>query len=103
MRNVLAVLGVSIFLALSAPICGEAQSSSETYRQLDLFGEVFNRVRADYVDEVDDVHLGFFLLIIGVPPRAFDLAFVESLEQYRGKLIERIELVGRQVVGSWRG
>jgi len=57
MRNVLAVLGVSIFLALSAPIYGEAQSSSETYRQLDLFGEVFNRVRADYVDEVDDEKL----------------------------------------------
>ena len=57
MRNVLAVLGVSIFLALSAPISGEAQSSSETYRQLDLFGEVFNRVRADYVDEVDDEKL----------------------------------------------
>lgn len=57
MRNLLAVLGVSIFLALSAPTFGEAQSSSETYRQLDLFGEVFNRVRADYVDEVDDEKL----------------------------------------------
>ena len=34
-----------------------AQSNSETYRQLDLFGEVFNRVRADYVDEVDDEKL----------------------------------------------
>ena len=43
------------------------------------------------VDEVDDVHLVFFHHVIGVPPRAFDLAFVESLEQYRGKLIERIE------------
>src|SRR4029077_2123487 len=28
------------------------QSSSETYRQLDLFGEVFERVRSDYVEEV---------------------------------------------------
>ena len=57
MRNVLAVLGISILLAVSAPTYAEAQSSSETYRQLDLFGEVFNRVRADYVDEVDDEKL----------------------------------------------
>jgi len=56
MRNVLAVLGISFFLAVSAPNA-DAQSSSETYRQLDLFGEVFNRVRADYVDEVDDEKL----------------------------------------------
>ena len=32
-------------------------SSSDTYRQLDLFGEVFERVRADYVDEVSDQQL----------------------------------------------
>ncbi|HLI22427.1 MAG TPA: PDZ domain-containing protein, partial [Stellaceae bacterium] len=32
-------------------------SSSDTYRQLDLFGEVFERVRADYVDEVSDQKL----------------------------------------------
>lgn len=57
MRNVLAVLGVSIFLAVSVHTSTDAQSSSKTYRQLDLFGEVFNRVRADYVDEVDDEKL----------------------------------------------
>jgi carboxyl-terminal processing protease len=33
------------------------QSSSETYRQLDLFGEVFERVRSDYVEEVSDQQL----------------------------------------------
>jgi carboxyl-terminal processing protease len=33
------------------------QSSSDTYRQLDLFGEVFERVRADYVEEVSDQQL----------------------------------------------
>ncbi len=36
MRNVLAVLGISFFLAVSAPTYADAQSSSETYRQLDL-------------------------------------------------------------------
>ena len=32
-------------------------TSSDTYRQLDLFGQVFERVRADYVDEVSDQQL----------------------------------------------
>jgi carboxyl-terminal processing protease len=32
-------------------------SSSDTYRQLDLFGEVFERVRADYVENVTDEQL----------------------------------------------
>ncbi|SLN13412.1 S41 family peptidase [Oceanibacterium hippocampi] len=29
-------------------------ASSETYRQLNLFGDVFERIRKDYVEEVDD-------------------------------------------------
>jgi carboxyl-terminal processing protease len=33
------------------------QSTSDTYRQLDLFGEVFERVRADYVEQVTDEQL----------------------------------------------
>jgi carboxyl-terminal processing protease len=33
------------------------ETSSDTYRQLDLFGQVFERVRADYVDEVTDQQL----------------------------------------------
>jgi carboxyl-terminal processing protease len=35
----------------------DPQTSSETYRQLDLFGEVFERVRGDYVEEVSDQQL----------------------------------------------
>ena len=31
--------------------------ASETYRQLDLFGEVFERIRAQYVEEVSDAEL----------------------------------------------
>lgn len=39
------------FLALA----GTANAtSSETYRQLNLFGDVFERVRSDYVEDVDD-------------------------------------------------
>src|SRR5579863_8883160 len=34
-----------------------AQQDADTYRELDLFGQVFERVRADYVDKVSDKHL----------------------------------------------
>ena len=53
------VLSVSAVLSLLlAPAAVNAQSNtSETYRQLDLFGDVFERVRADYVNEVGDEQL----------------------------------------------
>ncbi len=44
-----------LFLSPVMPLGQE--SSSETYRQLNLFGEVFERVRADYVEEVGDREL----------------------------------------------
>ena len=46
------------FLALWAmapmPVAAQQPNTSETYRQLDLFGQVFERVRSDYVEEVQD-------------------------------------------------
>jgi carboxyl-terminal processing protease len=36
---------------------GAKAASSDTYRQLGLFGEVFERVRADYVEKPDDSKL----------------------------------------------
>ncbi len=53
------LLSVSAVLALLlTPVAADAQSNtSETYRQLDLFGDVFERVRADYVKEVSDEQL----------------------------------------------
>ena len=53
-------IGTAIGLfALQAFWSGEPANaaSSETYRQLDLFGDVFERVRADYVEETDDAEL----------------------------------------------
>jgi len=32
-------------------------AASDTYRELDLFGDVFERVRADYVEKPDDSKL----------------------------------------------
>ena len=36
---------------------GEARESADTYRQLDLFGHIFERVRHSYFEEVEDVEL----------------------------------------------
>ncbi|WP_119462906.1 S41 family peptidase [Rhodospirillaceae bacterium SYSU D60014] len=44
-------------LVLILPFVGTAENNSETYRQLNLFGDVFEKVRADYVEEVSDKEL----------------------------------------------
>ncbi|MGA3138857.1 MAG: S41 family peptidase [Xanthobacteraceae bacterium] len=49
---VLATQPHSIFVGSSAKA-----ASSDTYRQLNLFGDVFERVRADYVEKPDDAKL----------------------------------------------
>jgi carboxyl-terminal processing protease len=54
-------LGVLLIAAICLPFLwfsGPAQTAnSETYRQLNLFGDVFERVRASYVEEVKDSQL----------------------------------------------
>lgn len=53
--QIAAVLAV---LLIALPQFSPAQeNSSDTYRQLKLFSEVFERVRADYVEEVSDQQL----------------------------------------------
>ena len=49
--------GVVIGQALSIPETLAQTKTSDTYRQLDLFSQVFERVRADYVDKVSDQQL----------------------------------------------
>lgn len=51
-----AALAISVH-TLVAPQGMAIAASSETYRQLDLFGRVFERVRTDYVEEPDDEEL----------------------------------------------
>ena len=47
----------AVFL-LTAPVPAAAQSNTtDTYRLLNLFGDVFERVRADYVEDVSDEKL----------------------------------------------
>ena len=48
----------SVRAVLAAPYTTRAQSNNdETYRQLTLFGDVFQRVRSDYVEQVSDQEL----------------------------------------------
>src|SRR5437016_1290793 len=48
-----AVVAVALF-SLRQDLGAASPNSAETYKQLNLFGEVFERVRADYVDDVSD-------------------------------------------------
>jgi carboxyl-terminal processing protease len=53
-----AAAGVAVALIASPPRIvldgARAQTAAETYRQLSLFGDVFERLRADYVEKPDD-------------------------------------------------
>ena len=55
MRRAL-LTGIAGILIVTAPVSVIAESS-DTYRQLNLFGDVFERVRADYVVDVTDKDL----------------------------------------------
>ena len=54
MRNVF--IGMVFGVLLAIPLTG-LTANSDTYRQLDLFGDVFERVHTDYVTEVEDKEL----------------------------------------------
>ncbi|MEZ5846186.1 MAG: S41 family peptidase [Geminicoccaceae bacterium] len=51
----IALLATGSVALAAVPAC--AQSSSDTFRQLKLFGEVYEKVRAEYVEEVSDQEL----------------------------------------------
>src|SRR5574341_1446211 len=63
-KTLLVLLGAVVGAALTlfavqprvifAGISAKAAASSDTYRQLNLFGDVFERVRSDYVEKPDD-------------------------------------------------
>ncbi|MDA0703125.1 MAG: S41 family peptidase [Proteobacteria bacterium] len=57
-KTTLAALAIGVGL-IAAPLAapGQEDTSSDTYRQLELFGDVFERVRASYVEEVTDEQL----------------------------------------------
>ena len=55
--------GICLTLLVTAPqgaqwvAAAKAATSADTYAQLNLFGEVFERVKADYVEKPDDTKL----------------------------------------------
>ncbi len=57
MKKRFALIAAVSVLALVATAPTATEKSSDTYRQLDLFGAVFERVRSSYVDKVTDKKL----------------------------------------------
>ena len=55
LRNLAVLAAVLLAVPIATTIAQE--DKSDTYRQLKLFGDVFERVRADYVEEVTDEEL----------------------------------------------
>jgi carboxyl-terminal processing protease len=53
----LAVLTAVTLLAFVLPVSSQTANNSDTYEQLRLFGDVFERVRSDYVEETTDEQL----------------------------------------------
>ena len=56
MRNLLKTITV-LTLLVAFPASAPAASNEETFRQLELFGDIFERVRSFYVDETVDKEL----------------------------------------------
>ncbi len=56
LKKFLSMISLILIVTLPSATLGQ-NNSSETYRQLDLLGDVFERVRADYVKEVSDKKL----------------------------------------------
>ncbi|KJZ18926.1 S41 family peptidase [Loktanella sp. S4079] len=53
-----AALGLVTTIQVAGPLVAQdVQESTSVYEQLDLFGDIFERIRSDYVQEVDDKEL----------------------------------------------
>lgn len=57
MRNFIPAVAFATMLAFVPAASQAAETDEETFRQLELFGDIFERVRAQYVDETTDKQL----------------------------------------------
>src|SRR5262245_35574330 len=73
-----AIAGAGLTLLVAHPrivsVGSRAEAAlSDTYKQLNLFGEVFERVRADYVEKPDDsklVQSAIHGMLVGLDPHS---------------------------------
>lgn len=94
-----AIAGLVIAVQVSGPITAQENKRLQTtYEQLDLFGDIFERIRSTYVEEVDDVAL-IEAAINGMltsldphssylPPKDYDDMQVETKGEFGGLGIE---------------
>ncbi|MEO0929134.1 MAG: S41 family peptidase, partial [Pseudomonadota bacterium] len=52
-----AALGLLVTSQIAGPLLAQESDRANVYEQLDLFGDIFERIRAQYVEEVDDKEL----------------------------------------------
>lgn len=57
MRKFISAVAFATMLAFVPVASHSAETDEETFRQLELFGDIFERVRAQYVDETSDKEL----------------------------------------------
>ena len=87
-----AAAGVAVTLVTTQPRLllegarAQAAAAADTYRQLSLFGDVFERVRADYVEKPDDGKLIEFgdQRHAGRARSAFELHGYQELPRHAG-------------------
>ncbi len=52
------LMGAIVTTQIAGPlIAQEADNNASVYEQLDLFGDIFERIRAQYVEDVDEAAL----------------------------------------------
>ncbi|MEX2520152.1 MAG: S41 family peptidase [Paracoccaceae bacterium] len=93
-----AALGVFAATQLTSPLGAQESSSRSTYEQLDLFGDIFERVRSQYVEEVDEAELiesainGMLASLDPhssyLPPKGFEDMRVQTKGEFGGLGIE---------------
>ncbi len=52
-----AALGLLVTSQVAGPLLAQESDRTNVYEQLDLFGDIFERIRAEYVEDVDDKEL----------------------------------------------
>ena len=78
---VLSLASYSVFAAPDDPRTANRGANAETYKSLNLFGDVFEQVRANYVDPVDDKKLIEFALngmLVNLDPHSNYMTAEES-------------------------